>query len=62
MLYNKIKEICRKKGISVRSVEISAGLSNGAIYKWNEVVPKADSLQSVAKVLGISMESLLETK
>ena len=60
MLYDKIKDLCKQKGISVRSVEIKAGLSNGSISKWNEVMPKADGLQAVAKILNTSVEALLE--
>lgn len=59
MLYDKIKQICKEKGISVRSVEKEAGLSNGAISKWNEVTPKVDSIQSVAKVLKVDIKKLL---
>lgn len=60
MLYDKVKEICEKKGISVRSVEIAAGLSNGAISKWNDVAPKVDNVQAVAKVLKVSVNTLLK--
>lgn len=60
MLYDKIKDLCRQKGISVRSVELKVGLSNGSISKWNEAMPKADSLKAVAKILDTSVEALLE--
>lgn len=60
MLYDKIKEICEKKGISVRSVETAAGLSNGAISKWNDVEPKVGNIQAVAKVLKVSVNTLLK--
>ena len=51
MIYDKIKTICNSKGISIRSVEKEAGLSNGAISKWNDASPTVDKLQAVAKVL-----------
>lgn len=59
MLYDKIKQICKEKGISVRSVEKESGLSNGAISKWNEATPKVDSIQAVAKVLKVDIKKLL---
>lgn len=62
MIYDKIKVICRKKNISVTSVEKEAGLSNGIISKWNESSPTVENLQAVAKVLGVTVDALLETK
>lgn len=60
MLYNKIKEICKKKGVSVSSVEKQAGLGNGAISKWNESSPTVENLKAVADVLKIKVDKLLE--
>lgn len=59
MIYDRIKVICRQKGISVTQVEKKAGLSNGAISKWNKASPTVENLQSVAKVLGCSVDDLL---
>lgn len=60
MLYDKIKELCKEKGISVASVEKKAGLSNGAISKWNNASPTVDNLNSVAKVLKVKVDKLLD--
>lgn len=60
MIYDKVKEICEEKGISIRSVETAAGLSNGAISKWNSVIPKVDNAQAVAKALGVTVDELLK--
>ena len=60
MIYDKLKTICNSKGISIRSVEKEAGLSNGAISKWNDASPTVDKLQAVAKVLKVNIEKLLE--
>lgn len=60
MLYDKIKEICKSKGISVRSVEKEAGLSNGAISKWNDASPTVDKLYSVSKILKVKIDKLIE--
>ena len=59
LIYNKIKELCREKGISVSSVERDAGLGNGAISKWNDVSPTVSNLQAVAKVLKVKVDTLL---
>ena len=60
MLYDRIKEICNEKGISVRSVEREARLSNGAISKWNDASPTVDKLYAVSKVLKVKMDKLME--
>lgn len=60
MIYDKIKVLCKKKNISVSSVEKKAGLSNGAISKWNTVSPTIDNLQAVSKVLKVKIDKLLD--
>lgn len=59
MIYDKIKELCKMRGVSVSSVEKKAGLSNGAISKWNNVSPTVDNLQAVAKILEVKLDYLL---
>ena len=60
MIFDKIKELCKARGISVAQVERDAGLSNGAISKWNDASPTVANLQAVAKVLNCSVDDLLE--
>jgi transcriptional regulator with XRE-family HTH domain len=62
LIYDKIKELCKDKGISVASVEKEAGLSNGAISKWNDVSPTVNNLRAVAKVLKVKVDKLLSEK
>lgn len=58
MIYQRIKEACQQQGLSIRSLEQQAGLSNGSISKWVESSPTVDSLTAVTKVLGITMDDL----
>lgn len=60
MIYDKIKEICNQKGLSVSSVEKEAGLGNGSISKWNTSSPTVDNLKAVAKVLKVNIAKLIE--
>lgn len=60
MIYSRIKEICTKNKISIRSLEIEAGLSNGTVSKWNRVSPTVNKLISVAKILNVEIEELLK--
>ena len=59
MIYDKLKEVCKSKGVSVTSVERKAGLSNGTISKWNDVSPTVNKLNAVAKVLKVKIDTLL---
>lgn len=59
LLYDKIKEICKQKGISPASIEKKAGLSNGSINKWNTVSPTIKNLKAVADVLGVTVDELV---
>ena len=60
MIYDRIKEICKEKGVSVSYVEREAHLSPGAIGKWNKSSPTASNLQEVARVLKVKINRLLE--
>lgn len=58
-IYDKIKELCEEKGVSVRQVEAAAGLKNGAISKWNDSSPTIKSLKAVADVLKVKVDKLI---
>ena len=58
-IYDKIKAICEEKGMSVRQLEMSAGLKNGAISKWNDSSPTIKSLKAVADVLKVKVDKLI---
>lgn len=60
MIYDKIKELCMRKGMSVRELERKAGLGTGAVSKWNASSPTVDRLKSVAEVLDVSINDLVE--
>lgn len=60
MIYDNVKKICKEKGISLCALEKTAGLGNGVIAGWRKSSPRVDSLQAVAKVLGVKVSKLLE--
>lgn len=64
MIYEIIKAMCEKQGISVAELERRAGLGNGAVGKWNDdkSKPNFESLEKVAAALGVSVAALLEEK
>lgn len=60
LLYDRIREICKKKGVSVSALERQAGLGHGTISKWNNVSPTTDNLQAVANILKVKVDNLLK--
>ncbi|RHW48266.1 XRE family transcriptional regulator [Bombilactobacillus bombi] len=59
-LFERIKELASKKGLSMLQLNEKAGLGKNAIYKWKTQNPSTDNLQKVANVLNVSIENLLE--
>jgi len=60
LLYDKIKEVCKEKGISVSAVEKELGFGNGTITKWNKSMPNVYSLKKLADYFGKPIEYFLE--
>ena len=60
MLFDNIKQLCEKKGISIWKLERDLGFSNRSISKWNKTDPGIRKVQKVADYLGVAIENLLE--
>lgn len=59
-LYDNIKEIADRKGLSIREVERRASLGNSTVRKWNDISPSVENLIKVAKVLKVKPNRLLK--
>lgn len=60
MIFNNIEAIAKKRNMTIRQVEIKAGLSNGSIGKWKTRSPHVNNLLAVAKALNVSVNTLLK--
>lgn len=58
-IYQRIKDICDAKGMSIRSVERKAGLGNGTIAGWCKCSPTIEKIKSVADILGCTVDDLI---
>lgn len=58
--YERIKELCESKGITVSALERKAGLKPNTIKRWAESRPMADPAWAVANALEVSMDFLLK--
>lgn len=57
--FDNIKKYSKLRGLSLQEVAIQAGLSKNMIYQYKNINPKLDTLQKIAKVLGVSTDRLL---
>lgn len=60
MIYENVKKIADEKGISISALEKKAGLGNGVISGWKTSSPTVANLKSVADVLHVNVDKLLE--
>lgn len=58
-LYDRIREICDERGMSVAAFEKACGFTACSVQKWNVSVPSADKLVQAAQFLGMTVEQLL---
>ena len=58
-LYSAIKDVASSNGKSIYRIERDLKMGNGTISKWNNSMPGAVSLQSVADYLGVTPQFLL---
>lgn len=59
MIFTKIVELCKGKGISVAKLEKETGISNGTIARWATSSPTVEKLERVADYFGVTVDSLL---
>lgn len=62
MIYDNVKSLCMKQGLTIMELERKSGLSNGTIGGWRQSKPLADSLFRVASVLNVTVEELMQEK
>jgi transcriptional regulator with XRE-family HTH domain len=58
-LFDKIKDLCSTRDISISRLEQETQLANGSIKKWKHSYPSSDRLQKVAEYFGVSTDFLL---
>ncbi|HEM4130000.1 TPA: helix-turn-helix transcriptional regulator [Streptococcus suis] len=58
-LFEKIKELCKKRGISLNKLEEDLGFSRNTIYSMKNKKPNAERLQEIADYFNVSTDYLL---
>jgi len=60
ILYNRIKELCSQKGISISKLESDLGFGNASIRKWEKTSsPSVDKIVKIASYFDVSVDYLL---
>jgi transcriptional regulator with XRE-family HTH domain len=60
VLFDNIKSLCDKKGISISKLEKECGFGQGTIYKWKTVSPVLVNLQKVADYFKITIDKMVK--
>lgn len=59
-MVERIKQLCKQKGMTIASLERICGFGNGSISKWNKHRPADFKIEAVAEALGTTKQYLLE--
>ncbi len=60
VLYSRVKQLCRERGVSVTRLESDLGLGVSTIQKWKaSSTPNANTIMKVAQYLNVSTDFLL---
>ena len=57
-LVERIRELASQKKTNIKNIEVSTGLGNGTIRRWDDVSPSIDKLIKVADFLNVSLDYL----
>ena len=59
MMYERIKVLCKQKGLSINSLEKELGTAKGYMSKIDSLKPSNDRICAIAKALGVSPDYLV---
>lgn len=59
ILYERIKSLCRRKGVTISQLESELGFGSSSIKKWEKTSsPSFDKIKKVADYFGVSTDYL----
>lgn len=60
ILYERIKALCKERGITISVLERESQVGNGVIGAWRSSAPRLSTLTKVAHTLGVPLSELVE--
>lgn len=61
-LRERIKELCRKNGVSMNKLEIDLEFGKGYLSKLDKSTPNSEKLQQIADYFGVTLDYLMTGK
>lgn len=61
-LYENIKAISEKKGISINKLEKTLNLPRSSVMKYNTSVPSVEKVRLIANYLGVTVDAIINTE
>lgn len=58
-MFDRIKEISKKRGLTLAQLNEKVGFKQNVIYSWKTKTPSVDKVKTVADVLNVSVDYLL---
>lgn len=55
-IFDRVKNICEERGVSIYKLEKECKFSSGSICKWKDSSPSAVNLKTVADYFGVSVD------
>lgn len=59
LTYNRIKELCKTKGVTVTKTEQELGFARGSLCKINTNKPSMEKVQKIANYFNVSVDYLM---
>ena len=59
-IYDRVKQLCDERKISIRKLSSDCGFSHGTVAKWRDHQPSIDKIQKVAEYFDVSVDWLNE--
>lgn len=61
-VYERLKNLCKLKGITIKQMEQEVGVSQNATFKWKTSSPTLKTTKRLAEYFGVSQEYILNGK
>lgn len=60
MILERIERWCKENNTSIHALEQKCGIGNATIARWDESIPRIDTLRKVSAETGIPVNELIE--
>lgn len=58
-LLNNVRDICKRKGVTITDLEKRAGMADNSLFKWAYSSPSIEKVAAVAAELEVTVDDLL---